>query len=36
MTSQEVITTYIQDAEAAERNFEDALAKFGKQVNKAR
>jgi ferritin-like metal-binding protein YciE len=30
MTSQEVITTYIQDAEAAERNFEDALATFGK------
>jgi ferritin-like metal-binding protein YciE len=30
MTSQEAITTYIQDAEAAERNFEDALATFGK------
>jgi ferritin-like metal-binding protein YciE len=30
MTSQDVIATYIQDAEAAERNFEDALATFGK------
>jgi ferritin-like metal-binding protein YciE len=30
MTTQEVITTYIQDAEAAERNFEDALTTFGK------
>lgn len=30
MTSQELIATYIQDAEAAERNFEDALATFGK------
>ena len=30
MTGQEVITTYVQDAEAAERNFEDALASFGK------
>lgn len=30
MTSQEIITTYIQDAEAAERNFEDALATFGR------
>ena len=30
MTSQELISTYIQDAEAAERNFEDALATFGK------
>ncbi len=30
MTSQELVSTYIQDAEAAERNFEDALATFGK------
>lgn len=30
MTSQEVVATYVQDAEAAERNFEDALATFGK------
>jgi ferritin-like metal-binding protein YciE len=30
MTSQDVIVTYIQDAEAAERNFEDALATFAK------
>jgi ferritin-like metal-binding protein YciE len=30
MTSQELIATYLQDAEAAERNFEDALATFGK------
>lgn len=30
MTSQELIVRYIQDAEAAERNFEDALATFGK------
>jgi ferritin-like metal-binding protein YciE len=30
MTSQEVIAAYVQDAEAAERNFEDALATFGK------
>jgi ferritin-like metal-binding protein YciE len=30
MTSQELIATYVQDAEAAERNFEDALATFGK------
>jgi ferritin-like metal-binding protein YciE len=30
MTTQEVIATYLQDAEAAERNFEDALATFGK------
>ena len=30
MTSQETIITYIQDAEAAERNFEDVLASFGK------
>lgn len=30
MTSQQMIATYIQDAEAAERNFEDALASFGK------
>lgn len=30
MTSQQLIATYIQDAEAAERNFEDTLASFGK------
>lgn len=30
MTSQELIVTYLQDAEAAERNFEDALTGFGK------
>ena len=30
MTSQEVIASYVQDAEAAERNFEDVLATFGK------
>jgi ferritin-like metal-binding protein YciE len=30
MTTQELISTYIQDAEAAERNFEDTLATFGK------
>jgi ferritin-like metal-binding protein YciE len=30
MTSQDVIATYLQDAEAAERNFEDTLASFGK------
>jgi len=30
MTSQDVIVTYIQDAEAAERNFEDTLAAFAK------
>lgn len=30
MTSQEMIATYIQDAEAAERNLEDALASFAK------
>jgi ferritin-like metal-binding protein YciE len=30
MNSQEILATYIQDAEAAERNFEDALATFGK------
>jgi ferritin-like metal-binding protein YciE len=30
MTSQDVIVTYIQDAEAAERNFEDTLAEFAK------
>jgi ferritin-like metal-binding protein YciE len=30
MTSQELILNYIQDAEAAERNFEDTLATFGK------
>jgi len=30
MTSQELIITYLQDAEAAERNFEDTLAAFGK------
>jgi ferritin-like metal-binding protein YciE len=30
MTSQEVITKYIEDAEAAERNFEDTLGTFGK------
>ncbi len=30
MTSQELVATYVQDAEAAERNFEDALATFGK------
>jgi ferritin-like metal-binding protein YciE len=30
MTSQDVIVTYIQDAEAAERNFEDTLATFAK------
>ena len=29
MTNQTMIATYIQDAEAAERNFEDALATFG-------
>jgi ferritin-like metal-binding protein YciE len=29
-TSQEVIIRYLEDAEAAERNFEDALATFGK------
>jgi ferritin-like metal-binding protein YciE len=30
MTSQELIATYVQDAEAAERNFEHALSTFGK------
>jgi ferritin-like metal-binding protein YciE len=30
MTSQELISKYIQDAEAAERNFEDTLSSFGK------
>jgi ferritin-like metal-binding protein YciE len=30
MTSQELIATYIQDAEAAERNFEDTLSSFSK------
>jgi ferritin-like metal-binding protein YciE len=30
MTSEELIRKYVQDAEAAERNFEDALATFGK------
>ncbi|HEX4169584.1 MAG TPA: DUF892 family protein [Bryobacteraceae bacterium] len=30
MTSEKVIVAYIQDAEAAERNFEDTLATFGK------
>lgn len=30
MTSQKLIQTYLQDAEAAERNFEDALATFAK------
>lgn len=29
-TSKEVIIRYLEDAEAAERNFEDALATFGK------
>lgn len=29
MTSQELIITYLQDAEAAERNFTDALLGFG-------
>lgn len=30
MTSQELLLTYLQDAEAAERNFEDALATFSR------
>ncbi len=30
MTPKEVIISYVQDAEAAERNFEDALASFAK------
>ena len=30
MTPQEVIIRYVQDAEAAERNFEDVLANFSK------
>lgn len=30
MTSQELITAYLQDAEAAERNFEDTLSAFAK------
>lgn len=29
MTGQELIATYVQDAEAAERNFQDALLTFG-------
>jgi ferritin-like metal-binding protein YciE len=36
MTSREVIATYVQDAEAAERNFEDALATFGKTGDQGR
>jgi ferritin-like metal-binding protein YciE len=31
METRDAIITYLQDAEAAERNFEDALAAFGKQ-----
>ncbi len=30
MTPQELVLTYVQDAEAAERNFEDTLTGFGK------
>ena len=35
-SGQEVILRYIQDAEAAERNFEDALATFSNEVTKVR
>ncbi len=30
MTAEEVIIQYLEDAEAAERNFEDALTTFSK------
>jgi ferritin-like metal-binding protein YciE len=36
MTSQEIFATYIQDAEAAERNLEDALRRLEKPANKER
>ena len=33
MDSKDVIVRYLQDAEAAERNFEDAFASFSKAGN---